>query len=62
MISKVRAITKRKCVDLCRDKEKRGYECVKKIHKVMIPYKHFSKRNKYLASTYDEYWEAIYKR
>lgn len=61
-VSVVRASTKRKCLLLCIDKEKAGFECVKRIEKVSIPNKHFNKRNKYVTTTYDEYYEAIYKR
>jgi hypothetical protein len=66
MISKVRATTKLKCVQLCIEKEKRGYECISKIKQVFIPYKQFKRekhgRHKYQGTDYDSYWEAVYRK
>lgn len=64
-ISKVRHEDKYKCVLMCIEKEKLGWECVRKIEYVSRFSKTFRREGNYmtfLGSDDNGYYEAIYRK
>ncbi|MRG86984.1 hypothetical protein [Salinibacillus xinjiangensis] len=65
IISKVRHSDKYKCVKLCIQKEKEGFECVKPIERKYSFQKQFRRDGKffdYQTTSLDSYYEAIYRK
>lgn len=59
-ISRVRHTDKYKCLVLCIDKEKSGFECVKPIKPVRAIEKIYNKRGQYIRTIEEIYYEAVY--
>lgn len=59
-ISRVRHPNKRKCLMLCIDKEKSGFECKKPIEEITSYEKIFNKRGHYIRTIEETYYEAVY--
>jgi len=59
-ISRVRHPNKRKCLMLCIDKEKSGFECKKPIEEITAYEKIFNKKGQYIKTIVETYYEAVY--
>lgn len=61
IISKVREKDKYQAVLQCIEKEKRGFECIRKLERV-YHYNKVFRNNEFKGVEDDAYWEAIYRR
>lgn len=64
-ISHVKHTDKHKCVLLCIEKERQGYECIRPISKEFRYYKEFklnARRYEYRNTDQEVYYHAIYRR
>ncbi len=59
-VSRVRHADKRKCLMLCIDKERSGFECVRPIEYIGSHEKVFNKKGQFIATIEDGYYEAVY--
>ena len=59
-ISRVRHADKYKCLMLCIDKEKSGFECKKPIEEITAYEKIFNKKGQYIKTIVETYYEAVY--
>ncbi|CEI81284.1 hypothetical protein BN997_01102 [Oceanobacillus oncorhynchi] len=59
-VSRVRHPNKRRCLMLCIDKEKSGFECKKPIKEIRSHEKIFNKKGQYIRTIEETYYEAVY--
>ena len=59
-ISRVRHADKYKCLMLCIDKEKAGFECKKPIKYIGTHEKIFNKKGQFVTTIENGYYEAVY--